>query len=66
MHDSLEGEIKIKSCQDHLDLMNAIEGRDLKKLEKITKLQWGMEFFENTENDGADWNPKKEGDDEMR
>ena len=54
MHDSLEGEIKIKSCQAHLDLMNAIEGRDLKKLEKITKLQWGMEFFENTENDGAD------------
>lgn len=40
-----------KSCKEHLQIMKAIENRDLKTLEKIMQTHWGQELFVEGDSD---------------
>ena len=40
-----------KSCKEHLQIMKAIENRDLKTLEKIMQTHWGQELFVGGDSD---------------
>jgi len=42
------------SFKDHLDLMEAIENRDAKRVEKILLSHWGKNFLDKKETDGEE------------
>jgi DNA-binding GntR family transcriptional regulator len=43
-----------KSCEDHLQIIKAIENKDLKTLRKIMQNHWGQEFHDVEDSNDKD------------